>query len=310
MIKQNYGMLMLDVEKPYDTVWQEAIVHKLLVANFPLYLVKMLHSFLKGRSFQVNVNGALSAIHGIPCGVPQGSVLSPTLYNIFTADVLMIDGVSYAFFADDTGFFATDNDPKIVTIKLQAAQNRLEEFQQKWRIKINPSKTQAIFFTRRRAPKYLPSSKVKVCGLEVDWSKEAKYLGLALDTGLRYDKHIDQTLKKCKNLTKALYSLVNRRSRLQLHNKLLLYKCVFRAVLTYGSPTWKTCAATHRKKLQRMQNKLLKMIYNLDPWHPTDDLHQLAELETIDQFIDRLFQKFRTSCQMSDNPLIEAILPL
>ncbi|EDS43071.1 3-hydroxyisobutyrate dehydrogenase [Culex quinquefasciatus] len=48
-------------------------------------------------------------------------------------------------------------------------------------------------------------------------------------------------------MTKALYSLVNRRSRLQLHNKLLLYKCVFRAVLTYGSPMWKTCAATQQK---------------------------------------------------------------
>lgn len=307
LTKKSTGMVMLDVEKAYDSVWQDAIIHKLIVARFPMYLVKLIQSFLRERSFQVTVNGSLSPIHGIPFGVPQGSVLSPTLYNVFSADVLMVDGVSYAFFADDTGYFVSDSDPKVIKTKLQAAQNHLQEFQRQWRIKINPTKTQAVFFSRRRSPRYLPSSKVKVCGLEVDWSNEAKYLGVLLDKMLLFDKHTDQTLKKCKSLIRSLYSLVNRRSRLQLHNKLLLYKCVFRAVLTYGFPAWKNCAATHRKKLQRMQNKLLKMIYNLDPWYPTDDLHQLAELDTIDEFIDRMFLKFRTSCQMSDNPLISAI---
>lgn len=300
-------MVMLDVEKAYDSVWQEAIIHKLVATNFPSYLVKIMRSFLKERWFQVRVNGTLSTAHGIPYGVPQGSVLSPTLYNIFTADVLMVDGVTYGFFADDTGYLTSDVDPKILTIELQAAQNRLEEFYRKWRIKINASKTQAIFFTKRRSPRYFPSTNVKVCGQEIVWSKEGKYLGLMLDSKLLFDKHISQSLSKCDNLVRSLYALVNRRSRLQLRNKLLLFKCIFRAILAQAFPAWIHCAKSRRKRIQTKQNKLLKMILNLDPWHPTEDLHKIAEIEKFDDFIQRMFLKFRSSCLMSDNPLIQAL---
>lgn len=251
------------------------------------------------------VNGDLSRSCGIPFGLPQGSVLSPTLYNIFTADVLKVDGVTYAFFADDTGFFVTHRDPEVVTQKLQDAQNSLEQFQHKWRIKINPTKSQAIFFTRNRSPRLLPHVEIGVNGHRVQWSTEAKYLGLVLDTKLRFDKHINQSLEKCDKLTRSLYSLVKRRSNLQLHNKLLLYKGIFRAVLTYGSPAWMDCAVTHRKRIQIKQNKLLKMMLNLDPWHPTDDLHTMTNMETINDFISRIFGKFHRSCQLSTNPLIE-----
>ncbi|XP_038122318.1 uncharacterized protein LOC119770831 [Culex quinquefasciatus] len=166
----------------------------------------------------------------------------------------MVDGVSYAFFADDTGYSVSDSDPKVIKTKLQAAQNHLQEFQRQWRIKINPTKTQAVFFSRRRSPRYLPSS--KVFGYITSSCFTSVFFELCLPTGFQLGRT---------------------------------------ALLPIG------------KKLQRMQNKLLKMIYNLDPWYPTDDLHQLAELDTIDEFIDRMFLMFRTSCQMSDNPLISAI---
>lgn len=109
-IKRNFshgkstGMVLLDVEKAYDSVWQEAVVFKLHQSNCPLYLVKIISSFLSNRRFEVTLNGSTSTSHPIPFGVPQGSVLSPTLYNIFTSDTIMVDGVVYAFFADDTAF--------------------------------------------------------------------------------------------------------------------------------------------------------------------------------------------------------------
>lgn len=301
------GMVMLDVEKAYDSVWQDGVIYKLTKANFPQYLVKLLTSYLANRTFQVTVNGSRSAIHRIPFGLPQGSVLSPTLYNIFTADVIKVDGVIYAFFADDTCYLASDKDPVVIVQSLQAAQNKLEEFQEKWRIKINAAKTQAVFFTRRRALRHLPGSQVKVNNQEITWSNEAKYLGLTLDPKLKFDRHISNTLAKCSSLIKSLYSLINRRSRLQISNKILLFKCVFRSILTYGFPAWRNCAKSHRTRLQKMQNKLLKMMLNLDPWHPTEDVHQQAKVELLDTFIDRLFRNFLLNCSMSDNPLIAGL---
>lgn len=125
-------------------------------ANFPLYILKLLQSFLKERSFQVIVKGELSHVQQIPYGVPQGAVLSPILYNIFTSDMVMVNGVEYFLFADDTGFVAVDKKAEVVIEKLQTAQKAIEDYQRQWRIRINPSKTQAIFFTRRRNQRFLP----------------------------------------------------------------------------------------------------------------------------------------------------------
>lgn len=71
-------MVLLDVEKAYDSVWQEAVVFKLFRSNLPLYLVKIVQSFLSNRSFSVTLNGEYPRAHNISFGVPQGSVLSPT----------------------------------------------------------------------------------------------------------------------------------------------------------------------------------------------------------------------------------------
>lgn len=209
---QSTGMVLLDVEKAYDSVWQEAIVYKLQRAHCPQYLVKIIHSFLTDRTFQVSVQGYKSSTRPIPYGVPQGAVLSPILYNVFTADVLKVDGVVYAFFADDTAFFATDKDPQIILCKLQHAQNTLEAYQRRWRIKTNTTKSQAIFFTQKRAPRNLPNRSIVVNGHPVEWSNQANYLGMILDTKLKFDKHIINCTTKVDRATKALYSLVNRRS--------------------------------------------------------------------------------------------------
>lgn len=100
--------------------------------------------------------------------------------RIFTADVVMMDRVHYFIFTDDTAFAATDSYLNKVITSLQAAQNPLEGFQSQWKIKINPNKTQAIYFINRRSQRHFPSSKIIACGHEVE-SDEGKYLGLVLD---------------------------------------------------------------------------------------------------------------------------------
>lgn len=124
-------MVLLDVEKAYDTVWQDAIVHKMERVAFPINLIKIVQSFLNGRSFQFSVSGHFSNSKLIPYGLPQGAVQSPTLYNIFTSDIVMIEEVEYYLFADDTGFIATCDNPEDVISKLQNAQNSLEDYQRK-----------------------------------------------------------------------------------------------------------------------------------------------------------------------------------
>ncbi|KXJ73293.1 hypothetical protein RP20_CCG016166 [Aedes albopictus] len=221
----------------------------------------------------------------------------------------MVDGVSYAFFADDTAFLASDKDPEIVVTHLQAAMNNLQEFQRKWRIKLNAGKTQSIFFTKRRAARHLPRRSITVNGQPTTWDDEVTYLGVLFDKKLKFDKHVNYVAGKVDRSTKALYSLLNRRSKLHIKNKLLVVKCVIRPMITYASAVWGNCAKSHRKRLQVKQNKLLKMVHNLNPRYPTDDLHKLAGVDTVDASIERAKRSFRTSCEMSANPLIGTLFP-
>jgi hypothetical protein len=74
-------LVLLDVEKAFDSVWHKSSLHKLVTSNCYLYLTKIIVFFLNGRSFHFCVHKTSSATHSIPYGVRQGATLSPFLYN-------------------------------------------------------------------------------------------------------------------------------------------------------------------------------------------------------------------------------------
>jgi hypothetical protein len=95
-------MLLLDIEKAFDTVWHDGLIYKMCAKSFPLFLVKLTQSFLTDRTFSVHYRGLESAVHQIPAGLPQGATLSPTLYGIFTCDLPELPNCDLTVFADDT----------------------------------------------------------------------------------------------------------------------------------------------------------------------------------------------------------------
>jgi Reverse transcriptase (RNA-dependent DNA polymerase) len=104
---KNTQSVLLDVEKAFDSVWHKTLLHKLL-RGCDIFLARLIFSFIKGRFFQVSVGSAKSSAYNIPFGVPQGAILSPTLYNIFTPDVPSFDFCGTATFADDTAILPQD----------------------------------------------------------------------------------------------------------------------------------------------------------------------------------------------------------
>ena len=159
--KHSTGMVTFDIEKAFDSVWHKGLLHKMFLMKFPLYLIKIIQSFLSNRSFYVTINNQKSKIYNILAGVPQGSVLSPTLYNFFTSD-LRITESEKAFFADDTCLYVSGKSPQKIVKKLNRASEQLSDFATKWKIKLNENKTNAAFFTRRTSPRWLPTDGVTI----------------------------------------------------------------------------------------------------------------------------------------------------
>ena len=71
----------------FEKVWHNGLLFKLLELKVPIYLILIIKSFLENRSFTVKIEGKESGIFFIFCGVPQGGVLSPTLFSIFINNI-------------------------------------------------------------------------------------------------------------------------------------------------------------------------------------------------------------------------------
>jgi hypothetical protein len=153
----------------------------------------------------------------------------------------------------------------------------------------------------------LPSSGIILEGEEIPWSPVVKYLGLHLDSRLTFAAHIDKSVSKAEKAFKILYSFLNRKSKLCRRNKLLLYKTCIRPILCYGVETWFDCAPTHKKKLQIIQNKCLKIIENRHWRYSTATLHEDTDIPKIEDFGSKICGKFKLRCRNSDNPYISEL---
>lgn len=285
------GVIFFDIEKAFDRIWHAGLLYKLIKFHYPRYLIKIVASFLQQRRFNVAINSTLSTTRNIPFGVPQGAVLSPTLYNIYTSDAPQPPDCLVAFYADDTAIISSS--PRWVNVNnnLQLATNLYQHYYNRWKIKLNVDKTQALLVTRRRT-RELPELPFLFNDHEIEWESVCKYLGVMIDRKLTMSPHIDYVIGKTQRAIRLLYPLISRNSKLNVHNKLLLFKLALRPIYTYACPIVITAAKTHISKLQRLQNKLLKMIRNL-PWYTrTSEVHDAANVEMVIDFMRRLEMKF------------------
>ncbi len=289
--KFSTGMVLMDIEKAFDRVWHNALIYKMSRHKFPKYLTKMVHSFLQSREFQVHIGNKVSKIFKMKFGLPQGSILSPILYNIFTADIPTSNQCDIAQFADDTAIFTSSKYAKVIEVRLEIYLQQLFHYFKVWKIVVNAEKTEAIFFTLRKKLE-IPKTPLRIKNHKIIWKDSVKYLGLLLDKRLTFNKHVEYIINKVNIVVKCMYSLLHRKSALNIKNKLLLYKVGIRPILTYGAPVFSKAAKTHLQKIQITQNKILKMILNA-PWRTkTTKIHQQSNVPLIHEFLTKLTKKF------------------
>lgn len=302
-LKQSTGMFLLDVEKAFDTVWHDGLLHKLSDC-IPLDLLKLVQSYLSNRSFEVHIDNCKSSPHPVPAGVPQGSILGPYLFLMYINDLPVQPRTHLACFADDTASFTSSNDYDLIVSRLQLSLDSLHAFFTKWKLKLNASKTEAIMFTRHRKP---PSRTLKIAGHAIPWNSDVRYLGVTLDTKVNWTKHVSRLRTKGAQAMGALSPILNRHSKLSPKNKLRIYTSLIRPCLTYASPVWSSTCNTNYLSLQVLQNKALKIAFNT-PWYTNlQKLHFKINLPLLKNFILKNAQKFYKNNVTHYNNLIKSI---
>lgn len=300
-------MALLDIEKAFDTIWHDGLIYKLNRSNPPTYLIKIIKSFISDRRFMVEINGEYSDTKYIVAGVPQGSVLSPTLYSIYIADFKCPACCQSAYYADDTALLSATKTTNKSIKNVQKAMEAIEIFSTRWKIKINATKTNFIIFPFNRARRRTPTINLRFQNNTIVPETTVKYLGVTIDQKLNFDKHIESTRNKATRAMCALYPMLARTSGLSLGNKNIIYKTMIRPIIIYAAPIWGHATRARIKRLQIIQNKCLKLIHNL-PFHfGTDELHILTKYPKVIELIETHENAFIEKCDASTFEMIRSL---
>ncbi|GFX63089.1 probable RNA-directed DNA polymerase from transposon X-element [Trichonephila clavipes] len=297
--KKYTGAVFLDIQKAFDRVWHTGLLYKLIKINTPPQLTLIIKSFLNNRSFAVRVNDTHSSTKQIRAGAPQGALLSPTLFNIYINDIPKTRQTTVCLYADDTAILTQSANKNCITHFLHRHLAELEDWYKKWKISINPEKTEAVFFSAGRATHKPPP--IYVQNHPVPWSNSVNYLGVTLDQHLSFKDHITKINNKFRALACLYYPYFTRNSPLTIKNRLLIYTSILRPVLLYASPVWGHATKTQINRLETSQNVLIRKLTN-SPWFVRNaDLRFTLNLTTVREFIKKIANKFFTNLELIDN---------
>jgi Reverse transcriptase (RNA-dependent DNA polymerase) len=297
--------IFLDVAKAFDRVWHEGLLVKLISLDFPPYLIHLSRSFLLNRSFRVQWNTSLSSQRPIAAGVPQGSVLAPFYFNVFTHDFPPPPPhVIYGIFADDVTALAMAVRAETAVERGQVALDSAAAWYTMWRMGLNASKTCATLFSHYQRQDLTP---FRLHGKDVNWSSTNNCLGVLLDKRLTFGPHISMVVAKATGKQASLYPLL-RSSTMSVETKLRLYTAVIRPSMIYAAPVWSKCATYHIQGLQVLQNKILRLIVGVSRATRMSDIHTDLGIAMVGDYLDQLYIRFLESLRDSENPTFRSLI--
>ncbi|KAF0306566.1 putative RNA-directed DNA polymerase from transposon BS [Amphibalanus amphitrite] len=192
---QRYVLTAFDFSRAYDTVDHRLLPVRLLQQGIPLCLITWIWSFLRDRRAHTEVNGTKSRERIFRAGLPQGTVLAPTLFLLWAAplaDALKkIPGTTPYMYADDTATLCSGNTILVARRRAQQAADVLVQWAIASKMRVASEKTQVLVLSQ--APKDAVDCYIKVAGETVAAGAQLKLLGVTLDRTLHFGAH-------CRNL--------------------------------------------------------------------------------------------------------------
>ena len=259
--KGNYvGMVLLDLQKAFDTVDHEILCNKLEAMG--INFTKWFQSYLGGRQQIVVANGINSEPGTVNCGVPQGSILGPLLFLCYVNDMSISLKCKLLLYADDSALIVSGSDPQSIADILSKELESCRQWLMDNKLSLHLGKTESILFASKRKLKRIESFDVK-CGNEtIKHVNSVKYLGLQIDNDLAGNSIVDEIVKKVNSRLRFLYrykDLLNFESRKTLCSALI--QCHF----DYSCSSWYPGINKGlQNKLQVAQNRTVRFILKLD----------------------------------------------
>ena len=260
------GMVLLDLQKAFDTVDHEILCEKLSTVGVESF--SWFKSYLTSRQQIVNINGVDSELFNVTCGVPQGNLLGSLLFLVYVNDMqISIDpDCKVLLYADDSAILFSHKDPRVISDKLSTVMESCQDWLVDNKLSLHLGKTESIIFgPKRKLQQAEELFCVKCNNHTIGVQRCIKYLGIFIDNLLSGEDIVNCIVKKVNQRLKFLY---RNSSCLSLSTRQTLCSALIQCHLDYACASWyEGLTKCLKKKLQVAQNKMIRFILNLHNRH-------------------------------------------
>jgi hypothetical protein len=256
--KKQCDVVFLDFSKAFDSVPHNLLLAKLQSHGINGRLLRWFNNYLSNRRQRVVIENCSSEYKGVISGVPQGSILGPLLFIIFIDDIIKYvkEGPQLYMYADDTKVLQCINSVHDCLV-LQRALDALFTWSLKWGMKFNVSKCAVVSFSNCKQKLIYD---YKINGQSIERSFSYVDLGVTVSDDLRWDKHIDATVKKANMRLGLIKRCISYTCLTQV--KILCYKSLVRPILESSSGCWSCTNKKQLNKLEGVQRRATQFILN------------------------------------------------
>ena len=274
------GVCMLDMSAAFDVVDHGILLNKLKLYGFDARALQWMENYLSGRTQAVYIDGSLSSFLAVDVGVPQGSILGPLCYVLFTNDLpeTILDTSSHVHwsqlsthcaecgglccFADDSTYSASSRDQDVLEEKLNEKYSVMANYLGNNRLKLNDDKTHLLIMTTRQKRRLVNINiKITTPSEEIQPIQSERLLGVIIQEDLKWTDYIQNHEKSLiKQLTSRLNALrlisgiASFKVRLMIANGIFCSKLIFQISLWGGAEDYLL------RSLQIVQNKAARFV--------------------------------------------------
>ena len=284
MIGDVTAVVTLDKSAVFDMVNRDIFLEKFSVVNW-------VHSYLMVRKQKVYIDGCLSEELGIQTGVPQGSILGPLFYIIYTSDLpqsIYTDNIvqsdnnqnikengTITCFADDSTYSVSDNNPETITNKINTKYQEISRYMQNNLLVLNSDKTHLVVMASAHKHRKYDSFGIELnTGNEIIQPAESEILlGATLSNNFQWNQHVQdgeksmmKSLNKRNTALGRISNITNFKTRKMIGNGLIM------STLAYIIPVYGSCSEYLLNSLQVQQNIACRHITKLPLMTPTKTL--------------------------------------